>query len=617
MAAATRTTAEPTTTTARTTSRPINQPTTASTTSTRSTRSTPSTTSTRAATTSTTSARAKTQATPTTESTTAAAASSSSSASSASSATGSAASDASSSNSSSGGSSSSNAGTIAGVVVVLAVVAIAGVVGFFWWRRKKRNQRNIADGSAPFDGSNHTPVVGAGAGYAKQDEDFYGNNGYGSHDAPSAYNPSQQQRHLSHGSWVSGGNNGYGSMNAMPAAAVAGGAQLWDEKRGAYGNGATSPFGDEHAARNDAPLPPPPQMSTYDPHHQSWASGGGPGSIHSSHSYGPDAGFQDTNPSSYPPPPATESSRSSQGVGAYGAPAMGAAAGAAAVAAAAYGAGPRESVEQPPQQQPVDDAMAAGASPFGPEQPGQGKVHIVQRTFEPSLSDELHISPGDRIQVLVAYDDGWALGINLDSNSTTKGCVEEPLPQLSCACADKHVFATHSVFPLDCVDPTPLGEAPVMRVDPSEQPGEMRPEQYPLPPSNAGTPVPPSPVKSTGSGPAPSLPPLRSDSPLHASFAAASAGTQAPVLQVSSASTQSHLNSLAAAPPHMDEHAGPLATAEPEQPQDARRLSTAGAKVKRTSSLIASRDADLFVALGDVLNGRSELEQRQQPPQQH
>lgn len=85
-------------------------------------------------------------------------------------------------------------------------------------------------------------------------------------------------------------------------------------------------------------------------------------------------------------------------------------------------------------------------SPFA-DNNDEGKVYIVKRTFEPSLGDELVIyvrsflptlefllhmliesnhhvlQPGDRVQLLISYDDGWALGVNLDAQegSISKG----------------------------------------------------------------------------------------------------------------------------------------------------------------------------------------------------
>ncbi|KAK9896659.1 hypothetical protein P389DRAFT_131770, partial [Cystobasidium minutum MCA 4210] len=62
-------------------------------------------------------------------------------------------------------------------------------------------------------------------------------------------------------------------------------------------------------------------------------------------------------------------------------------------------------------------------------------TYIVTRTFEPSMPDELLIYPGDRIQIVVPYDDGWCLGCNL-SMAEREG-TQQP---------------ARGVFPRDCVE---------------------------------------------------------------------------------------------------------------------------------------------------------------------
>ncbi|KAI9243363.1 hypothetical protein BDA99DRAFT_426459, partial [Phascolomyces articulosus] len=47
-------------------------------------------------------------------------------------------------------------------------------------------------------------------------------------------------------------------------------------------------------------------------------------------------------------------------------------------------------------------------------------VFPVVSTYTPTLSDELDIQPGDRVEVLTEYDDGWCQGINL-SRGNCKG----------------------------------------------------------------------------------------------------------------------------------------------------------------------------------------------------
>ncbi|KAI7882594.1 hypothetical protein K492DRAFT_118517, partial [Lichtheimia hyalospora FSU 10163] len=47
-------------------------------------------------------------------------------------------------------------------------------------------------------------------------------------------------------------------------------------------------------------------------------------------------------------------------------------------------------------------------------------VFPVISTYTPTLSDELDIQPGDQVEVLVEYDDGWCQGVNL-SRGSSKG----------------------------------------------------------------------------------------------------------------------------------------------------------------------------------------------------
>lgn len=82
----------------------------------------------------------------------------------------------------------------------------------------------------------------------------------------------------------------------------------------------------------------------------------------------------------------------------------------------------------------------------------EGKTYIVTRTFEPSMPDELLIYPGDRIQIVVPYDDGWCLGCNL-SMAEREG-----------------VPPARGVFPRDCVEEwTPELEKMMNGVTPGEE----------------------------------------------------------------------------------------------------------------------------------------------------
>ncbi|KAI9316448.1 hypothetical protein BX666DRAFT_1813194, partial [Dichotomocladium elegans] len=42
-------------------------------------------------------------------------------------------------------------------------------------------------------------------------------------------------------------------------------------------------------------------------------------------------------------------------------------------------------------------------------------TYAVHAGYTPTLSDEISLRPGDQVQVLVEYDDGWCLGTNLSA----------------------------------------------------------------------------------------------------------------------------------------------------------------------------------------------------------
>lgn len=61
-------------------------------------------------------------------------------------------------------------------------------------------------------------------------------------------------------------------------------------------------------------------------------------------------------------------------------------------------------------------------------------VFTVISTYTPTLSDELDIQPGDRVEILIEYDDGWCQGINL-SRGNKKGVFPKH-------CADYYQYTT-------------------------------------------------------------------------------------------------------------------------------------------------------------------------------
>jgi hypothetical protein len=76
-----------------------------------------------------------------------------------------------------------------------------------------------------------------------------------------------------------------------------------------------------------------------------------------------------------------------------------------------------------PPAMPAAAAVAGGAVAVAPATaPPEAQAasslgtFTVIATYVPTLSDELEIEPGDRIELLVEYDDGWCQGINVTRN---------------------------------------------------------------------------------------------------------------------------------------------------------------------------------------------------------
>ncbi|KAI9289446.1 hypothetical protein BC943DRAFT_376709 [Umbelopsis sp. AD052] len=84
-----------------------------------------------------------------------------------------------------------------------------------------------------------------------------------------------------------------------------------------------------------------------------------------------------------------------------------------------------------PQPMPMQDNPFPPAAPYERlEEPKSLGVYNVVSTYTPTLGDEIDIRSGDRIRVLVEYDDGWMLGENT-SNGNAKGvfprhCIDYP-----------------------------------------------------------------------------------------------------------------------------------------------------------------------------------------------
>ncbi|KAI9301182.1 hypothetical protein BJ944DRAFT_153680, partial [Cunninghamella echinulata] len=81
-------------------------------------------------------------------------------------------------------------------------------------------------------------------------------------------------------------------------------------------------------------------------------------------------------------------------------------------------------------------------------------IFNVVSTYTPTLSDEIDIQLGDRIEILVEYDDGWCQGVNL-SRGNAKG-----------------------VFPRHCVDQFPAGTATNQQQKSLDQPPQIELENF-------------------------------------------------------------------------------------------------------------------------------------------
>lgn len=286
---------------------------------------------------------------------------------------------------------------------------------------------------------------------------------------------------------------------------------------------------------------------------------------------------------------------------------------------------------------PIAAAAAAGASPFGDSE-GQGEVRIVVGTFDPKLDDELvlyvsracaqesqhpsrgsdqvkranqnilplSVQPGDHIQVLMKYDDGWALGLNLSSGQhpPPKGCFPfDCLGQVVApgTAAPPSSAANNNNNGGDAQLPMPVPVAlqpgtPTFSVSPPSQ----TQSDLAADPASKSKPIPAplqldaNPVVDPASVP---LPPPTPSSTHATSPTSTSSSNEAPQL--------APLVGLAAGSPLSADFplAGGAAGNNSNQNKNVQGM-------KRASSLIASRDADLFVALGEVLDGQ----QQQQRP---
>ncbi|SAL98495.1 hypothetical protein [Absidia glauca] len=104
---------------------------------------------------------------------------------------------------------------------------------------------------------------------------------------------------------------------------------------------------------------------------------------------------------------------------------------AAAPVVAGLGAAAIASNDHDQQQQQQQQQTQQAGQPTPQQDVPQGSLGVfnVVSTYSPTLSDEIDIQLGDRIEILVEYDDGWCQGVNL-TRGNAKGvfprhCVEQ------------------------------------------------------------------------------------------------------------------------------------------------------------------------------------------------
>ncbi|GAA6063445.1 hypothetical protein JCM10212_005618 [Sporobolomyces blumeae] len=434
-------------------------------------------------------------------------------------------------------SSGSHGGAIAGAIIaVIAVLLIGGL--FFWWRRRRNARAARGSGTGLIGGG------GSGGGFAN-------NGSYKKHDEGD------------HGAFGASRDN----------SSLFGGREKTFSSEGMPGMGAGGDYGATSQWNNQPP--------------QQWNQA---------------ARVQPSYPPASAPVPASTanllSNNEPAGSSAAHLPMAYAAAGAAGIGAArvappSFGGesdytAQHQSIEQRELEQELENrrqsmmnkaqappaivaaampnGVSAEQSPFGDSE-GQGEIRVVKGTFDPSLDDELVLYPGDRVQVLMKYDDGWALGLNLSSgNPPAKG-----------------------VFPFDCLgEIVPPPAASEIRANPSVPPQSSGQTLSPSNSYNQGLSSPVNPANIPLPPPTPDLlsPIAEDDSPSRTSIDRSGPPQLAPLARSDSPLSPDF----------------PPSALAPPSPSAAYGGAKKSDKLKRHSSLIASRDADLFVALGEVLD---------------
>lgn len=285
---------------------------------------------------------------------------------------------------------------------MVGVLAIAGAL--FWWWRKKRAAKDDATDLFPYAGNDdHNSAkdggIGAGGGAGLGESKNYAQHQQlGSFDdlaqyAATGYPQQYEKGYGADGEKTSPGMAGYGVMSLHQ--------QQQHQNPFAHSYAAGM---DNMAGRGSFPTSvngsvPSQQFSNLSPGASYIASAGHHdprfSNVSSVGQFG--AMYAGSNPAdianSYPPSP-NFSGPGTAGVGA------------ATPAMSPQGQAPIVGLAAIPKGQPIEqqDASAA-AGPFADPQ-HEGKIYIVTRVFEPSMPDELVIFQGDKIQIVMSYDDG-------------------------------------------------------------------------------------------------------------------------------------------------------------------------------------------------------------------
>lgn len=97
---------------------------------------------------------------------------------------------------------------------------------------------------------------------------------------------------------------------------------------------------------------------------------------------------------------------------------------------------------QPPPPQQQNNTMTTMPGNNQPQQP----IHTIVAGYTPALSDEIQVHPGDQVQIIAEYDDGWCLGMNLTTGQQQgvfpKHCFSPPEPPSQTAVAQQLTYPT-------------------------------------------------------------------------------------------------------------------------------------------------------------------------------